>query len=386
MVNSEDVFEPVVPVDLIVVVPRDVLGLLEVCTTELVLLCDCVTLVDLVDDGLPELEVTDPLVVARDEVDLREVVEATELLLVEVGLLLEVPVLPILDVTVCFDVLEILDDDEAGLVTEELDLTELDLDTVEEARGVVVLPIEEVVDLAEAVEALDETDAVLELALPLELEESFVDVPVLVVDEAARVLVVTLLDVTVEALDEGLDTVDVLLIVEERDVFPVEATVVDESLDTLEVVLIDDETDDLIVDTAEVLVFTEGVVVDLELAEGEFVEEPTDDRVDFTVVLAVPLEVTPLEVLADLLLCTEIEVVLEDCGALEVLTTMLDDFNIETVVVGLDVGMLLVASEVVTGLVEDNTVVLCLVLETKLELVLLPVLVDEVFDTEDLED
>jgi hypothetical protein len=345
-----------------------------------------VTLDDLEDDGFPELEVTEPLLVARDEVGLREVVDATELLPVDIVLPLEVPVLVIVDVAVCFDVLEILEDDEAVLVTEELVLAELDLDAVEEAREVVVLPIEDVVALTEVVDALDETDAVLELALPLELEESFVDVPVCVVDETARVLVVTLLDVTAEELDEGLDRVDVLLIVDERDVFPVEATVVDEGLDTVEVVLIVDETDDLIVDVAELLVFTEEMAVDFELAEGELVEEATDERVDFAVVLALPLEVTPLEVLADLLLWTGLEVVLEDCGTLEVLTTMLDDFNTETVVVGLDVATLLVALEVVIGLVEDNAVVLCLVLETKLELDLLPVLVDEMIDPEDLED
>lgn len=385
VVTSDDVFEAVEAVDLIVVVPREVLCLLEVCIVELVLLSDCVALEDLEDDGFPELEVTEPLVVMRDEEDLREVVEATELLLVDVGLPLEVPVLVIVDEVVFFDVLEILEDDEAVFVTEELGLAELDLDTVEEDRGVVVLPREDVVGLAEVVDALDETDAVLELALPLELEESFVDVPVCVVDETGRVLVVTLLDVATEELDESLDTVVVLLIVEEREVFPVEATVVDEGLDTVEVVLIVDEADDLIVDAAELLVFTKEVV-DLELVDGEFVEEPTEERVDFAVVLALPLEVTTLEVLADLLLWTEFEVVLEDCCALEVLTAMLDDFDTETVVVGLDVAMLLVALDEVTPLVEDNKVVLCLVLETKPELDVLPVLVDEMTDPEDLED
>lgn len=185
---------------------------------------------------------------------------------------------------------EILDDDGAELVEEELALTELDLVTVDGTNGVVVLTLEEVVGLAEVDDAFDEADAVLELAFPLEVEEIFVDVLGCVVDETTRVLVVTLVDEAAEDLDEGWDAVDVVLIVE--------ATVVDEGLDPVKV----DEMDGFVVEAAVLLVFTEEDAVDLDVAEGEFVEETTDERVDFDVVLALPLELTPFEVVADLVL------------------------------------------------------------------------------------
>ncbi|KAK5044703.1 hypothetical protein LTR84_010477 [Exophiala bonariae] len=65
---------------------------------------------------------------------------------------------------------------------------------------------------------------------------------------------------------------------------------------------------------------------------------------------------------------------------------MLDDFKIETVVVGLEVATLLVTLDVVTGTVEDKAVVLCLLVGATEELDFVPVFVDETSEPDDFEE
>lgn len=155
------------------------LTFVEVATEALVVVALSVDEAFEVEDGLAED------VVARVEdlleafVELEPEVEAKEL---EPDL--------VADVVTSEEVFEVV----AVLDTEELDLTELDTVLDEDAKEVVVFPAEEVVVLLETVDALEEVGAVLEVTLPLELDETLVDVPVCVVEETPRVLVVILLD------------------------------------------------------------------------------------------------------------------------------------------------------------------------------------------------
>lgn len=234
-----------------------------------------------------------------------------------------------------------------------------------------------------------------------------------------------------------------LLLAEVRVVFPVETTVVDEGFAVVVGIFVVDKADDLLDETAE-LVLTEELALDFELAEMDFVVETMDDCEDLAVVPTlevIPLEVlvepglvddavgdgedltvvtaleetplevvaevdlvdeiaddceafvvvptlvvTPFEVVVDLLLWTVFDVVFEDWGTVEVVTTMLDDFNTETVVVGLDVVTLLVTLDVVTGMVEDKTVVLRLLVVTPVDPEFVPVFVDETSEPEDFEE
>ncbi|KAK5044704.1 hypothetical protein LTR84_010478 [Exophiala bonariae] len=239
-----------------------------------------------------EVLVADWVVVGAVEVEMTFVDVATEALVVVA--------LPD-EVDEAFDVDEALAEEDVARVDVLLEAfvePEVETDLVAEVvTSEDDFKAEEVVALVVADDALDEVGAVPVLILPVELDETLVDTPVCVVDEIPRVLVVTLLDEMADLLVETFEPVEVLLLAEERVVFPVERAVVDEGFTDVDVAFVVDKADDLVDDAAEPLVLIEEVVADFEVADADFVVLTTDDCEDLIVVPT--LEVTPFEVVTD---------------------------------------------------------------------------------------